>query len=107
MADVTVDLSKGVQEARVKPGDTLTVCLEESPTTGFMWALQDSLPPEMNYVRDEFTPAQSGLGGAGRRCFIYVCRGEFTGELGYALRRPWIPDEIANELRVRITCTAS
>jgi predicted secreted protein len=104
VANVTVELSEKHQEVRIAAGDSLRLCLNESPTTGYLWTLAGPVPALLADLGSEFEPHGKSIGGAGRRCFAYACKGEIETDLKYVLRRPWLPNEVIDEVSVRLIC---
>jgi len=104
VADIAVDLINDGQVIEARVDDRVRVCLAETPGTGYLWARTGELPAELIETGDEFQDGQGGIGAAGRRCFLYSCRGPFDTRLTYVLRRPWLPDSIENRIGVRFAC---
>jgi predicted secreted protein len=104
VADVTVELAEKLKEVSVTSGDLLRLCLSESPTTGYLWVHVGILPPALADLGNKFEPLANAIGSAGRRCFTYSCKGAFETELRFILRRPWSPNEVVDEVHVKLTC---
>lgn len=75
-------------DAVVRLGGLLEVDLEETPTTGYRWALTDTGPLEP--LGDDFELAEgAAIGGGGRRRFRFAATKLGNGRLELELRREW------------------
>jgi predicted secreted protein len=74
---------------RINVGTSVLVCLDENPSTGFLWERVSNLPKELKERRCDFACTSSGIGSAGRRCFEYLSKRPQTVRVEFALRRPW------------------
>lgn len=72
----------------VRLGSLLEVDLEETPVTGYRWALTDAGPLEP--LGDDFELAEgTGIGGGGRRRFRFTAAKPGNAQLQLELRREW------------------
>ena len=71
-------------------GETILVRLDETPTSGYRWAL-DHLDKEVLAAEaSEFElPANAAIGAAGQRTFTFKAIGHGIGHIALALRRRW------------------
>ena len=76
----TIDLTAATTRVRLRAGETVRLCLVESPSTGFLWARVGDLPPGLVEVENTFAPEGPGIGGSGRRCITYRFAGTPAGE---------------------------
>ena len=105
MAEFTIDVVDTVQRVTARVGDSVWLCLTESPTTGYLWSRTGTLPPNLIERRSEHRRLSPAMGGAAQRCFLYSCLGPLSAEMTFALSRSWEPDKIEREARVLFECT--
>ena len=105
MADIQIDLTEPSQTVQVRPGDSVRLCLAESPTTGYLWELLEALPSGVVEEPAVFEGGGGAIGEAGKRCFALRFRVPIEIRLTYVLRRPWAPDQIEKRVSVRLVCT--
>ncbi len=84
-----VDESQNGAEVVLEPGENLEIHLNESPTTGFRWALESVGAPACSLVEDSYESSTltPGAGGSHRWQFQAKQIGEGRIELRY--RRSW------------------
>ena len=88
--NIDLDESANGRTVDASPGDTVTIGLAETPTTGFRWHLVSDGAPTCELVSDVFeTPRDGAPGRPGRHSWMFrvARRGEAAIEL--AARRPW------------------
>lgn len=103
MAEFTVDLIETSQRVHTRIGDSVWLCLVESPTTGYVWSRTGDLPPGLMEKADDYRGVGAAMGGSAKHCFLYSCEAPCNVELTFVLRRPWAPD-VEKEVRVQLTC---
>lgn len=98
----TIELKAVETRVRLARGETVRLCLAESPTTGFFWTRQGLLPDGLVEVDSGFTPGGSGMGASGLRCFTYRCDTATAAEaaVAFVLARPWKPSAAADTRQV-------
>jgi inhibitor of cysteine peptidase len=90
MATMTLSPADNGKSVTVRAGDTLTLQLDEIPTTGFRWAVDQSNPDLVALQRTDYFPAPAtGVGGGGRRVFVFQAKKAGTGRLALKLWRDW------------------
>ncbi len=70
-----------------KAGSTLTIRLEENPTTGYRWII-DELPAGIRKRDDRFIPGEN-IGAAGTREFVFSPDRPGLHRLSLKKIRPW------------------
>jgi inhibitor of cysteine peptidase len=74
-------------------GDTIAVQLDENPTTGFRWAPEQDNPDVLAPQPSEYTQAPgTGVGGGGRKRFVFEASKPGTCRLAFKLWREWEGD---------------
>jgi inhibitor of cysteine peptidase len=77
----------------VAPGDELAVRLDETPSTGHRWVVEQA-PEGVELVGDEWTAVGSApdarAGDPGVRELRFLAQEPVAGELVLRLRRPWL-----------------
>ena len=90
MTTFSLDLRSSGQTVTVSPGDRLELELEENPTTGFRWYLDDDSSGVLILEHDAFThlpDGPSGAGGTRELVFAIAKSGQATLRASY--RRSW------------------
>jgi len=79
---------QGVRDAAV--GQNILLQLEETPSTGYRWALEASLPEAIEVLATPWAaPAGSGIGATGRREFHLRTKAPGEIRLSLKLWREW------------------
>jgi inhibitor of cysteine peptidase len=106
MAEIELDPTKTGQRAAAAVGDEVVVTLDETPTSGYRWAV-DGFDEEILAPLDSaFVPATGDrLGAAGARRFRFAVVGTGSSGLSLVNRRPWAPD--AGDRRFEATIDAA
>ena len=56
----------------VRPGDAIAIRLEENPTTGYQWAIDQTNPEVIEHLESVFSPgSETGIGSGGVRIFRF------------------------------------
>jgi predicted secreted protein len=94
MPEIVVDPAAAGGLVTAALGDTVVVRLDEIPTSGYRWQVDDVDPSILEGLGDDFKPSPAGgLGGGGQHEFRFLAVG--TGDrcpLRLILRRAWDPD---------------
>ena len=82
----------------LRKGDMMIVSLQETPTTGYRWAV-DNIDEEILQLQDEgFRIApEAGVGGRGTRTFSFRAITAGSANLKLKLRREWLGDASITE----------
>jgi inhibitor of cysteine peptidase len=89
MSNVTLTQADNGKSVEVKLGDTIVIELDENPTTGFRWAMDQTYDQIVTIVRDDYTTTDSGIGGGGRRTFTLKATHSGTVQFQLKLWRTW------------------
>ena len=79
----------------IKPrqGDVITVSLQETPATGYRWAVEPIDEKILELENEGFcTAPKAGIGGGGTRTFTFQAIAAGRGNLQLKLRREWLGD---------------
>jgi predicted secreted protein len=106
MTEIGLDRTDAGRARAAAPGDTIVVALDESPTSGYRWAVDAVEPTVLTAVGDEYTPSSSGLGGGGVHRFRFDVAGTGASRIRLALRRSWDPDSVVDTFETTIEATA-
>lgn len=71
------------------PGAEMVIELEENPTAGYRWTVEEPLPVGMGLVSTEFAPGVPAIGKGGLRRFRIHVDGPGEGTLSFKLWREW------------------
>ena len=106
MSDTLLTRQHHGQTVTAAVGSTLSVRLDESPTTGYTWAVLHA-SEALLLTGDDFSPAQpGGVGGGGQRSLHFEVRQPGEHRLELVLRRSWEGADAAAD-RVTVTVYAS
>lgn len=62
-----VTVAQNTQTLFVSPGDVIRIQLEENPTTGYAWKMEET-PPLLSVQKNDYELFQNtGIGGGGKR----------------------------------------
>ena len=107
MATITLTRAEHGKSIEAQVGDLITVSLNENPTTGFRWAIDESDDDVVALSSSEYavTP-RSRVGRGGRRVVTFEARKTGTAAIHLKLWRAWegeesITQRFAVTLRVR------
>jgi predicted secreted protein len=105
MGQIVVAGDVAAENIHAHSGDVIVVCLDENPTTGYLWRQVNSLVRMLIDQGNEFAPGGGGIGGSGRRCFRYLCGGPASATLHFELARPWESTQVLQSRTFKVTCT--
>lgn len=90
MAQINLDRSDDGGARSASPGDVMVIRLDETPTSGYRWQVDECDPAVLRSAGDEFRPTGgAGIGGGGTREFRFAVVGPGRGGVRLALRRTW------------------
>lgn len=88
-------------------GDAVVVEVPETPSSGYVWAPL-SVPVGMSFIGDEYhAPDEAALGGTGYHRFLFRVDRPGRRQVTLAMRRPWVPGEAAETVRVAVSAEAA
>jgi inhibitor of cysteine peptidase len=103
MAEILVTRAESGRTVSARVGDTIRVELEESPTTGYRWALSSGDARIVEPQGDSFMqPGGVAVGGSGTRVFRLAARSQGSVDLRFRLARQWESVAPRAEFSVRI-----
>ena len=76
----------------VSPGDTVRVELEENPTTGYSWAMEELTPLFAVQKNDYELLRGAGIGGGGMRSIVLKIEQSGSGEIRLKNWQRWSGD---------------
>ena len=105
MAEIIVTRAQERGRVDLRSGDTLVVRLAETPSSGFRWAVEGSLPAPLISTSDTFLPSpDSAVGGGGIRELSFRASAAGSCELRLVLWRQWEGESsITNRFSVRVS----
>jgi inhibitor of cysteine peptidase len=90
MTTLSFDLRSSGQTVTVAAGDRLQVQLEENPTTGFRWYIEDDKSGVLILEHDAFAHLRNGVSGAGgTRELVFRVAKQGQTILRASYRRAW------------------
>jgi predicted secreted protein len=103
MANITLTRADAGSFVTVNRGDMITVRLEENPTTGYVWKIEEIDPGVLELVSEEYeTVAGGGIGGGGERKMVFRANAPDTSTLQLKCLRQWEPDNPLSTFSVTI-----
>lgn len=98
-----IDQSKHNQSISVAARDTITVVLNEVPTSGYRWELEDYQKDLIQFVGDEYqSGSHSGIGGGGKHYFKFFTAKEGKVSLSFVNKQQWEGGEIDDRFIVHL-----
>jgi inhibitor of cysteine peptidase len=106
MADHVLTSNDDGASVNARPGDRLVVRLEENPTTGYRWAVDEGEGSVLRLAGSDYEvePA-AGIGGGGHRVLTFDVTGAGAVTLGLKRWSQW-EGESSVEERLRVTVKA-
>ncbi|MDQ1615551.1 MAG: inhibitor of cysteine peptidase [Actinomycetota bacterium] len=92
--DLSLDESAAGSTHRVRVGDTVSIRLAETPTTGYRWSL-DVDQARLRVDQDEFRAAGDARGAGGERLVVITALAPGATTLRLAKSRSWTPGAVA------------
>ena len=80
------------QTLQVSPGDSIELQLEENPTTGYSWTVEEMGPGFHVQQNDYELFSGAGIGGGGRRKMIITVAQPGDGQIRLKNQQPWSGD---------------
>lgn len=94
MPALSLTESDNGQSFNLRIGDQIFIRLEESPTTGYQWAV-DQIGELLVLESSDFFPAAASIGTGGERILSFTARGAGSTRLSLKLKREWEDDSSA------------
>jgi inhibitor of cysteine peptidase len=96
MAEIEIGLAEAGTSQEVTVGDELVVALDETPTSGYRWALDAFDDSILAAQGNAYVPPEGGrLGASGQHRFRFTVVGPGSTALNLVRRRSWEPDSVA------------
>ena len=92
---LTIDETSNGQTLEAAPDQTVEICLEENPTTGFRWRMTQSGGPVATLVRDAFESGRQAPGQPGIHRWQFKVVAAGSGPVRFVYRRSWEEDAAA------------
>jgi inhibitor of cysteine peptidase len=103
MPDTILTRADHETTVELQPGTTAVVELEENPTTGFRWAIEQPLPAGISLLDSDYAPGGDAVGGGGLRQFRLRADAPGSGVLSLKLWREWAGDaSVVDRFRVTV-----
>ena len=92
---LTIDETRNGQTLEAALGQTVEICLEENPTTGFRWRMAQADKPVGTLWRDAFEPGRQAPGQPGIHRWQFKVVAAGSGAVRFVYRRSWEDDAAA------------
>jgi inhibitor of cysteine peptidase len=104
MPTLTLTKADDNRSFNVQKGDQVIIWLEESPATGYRWAVEPIGQDILVLQATEFAPTGGGIGGGGERTFTFVANATGVTQLNFKLWRDWEGESsVRNRFNASIT----
>jgi inhibitor of cysteine peptidase len=97
LSSTTITKADAGKTITVSPGGTITISLDENPTTGFRWELEPANDAALELLSSEYIAPGAGVGGGGRRLWTFKARRSGEVRLVLKRRRVWQKDDSDGE----------
>ncbi|HEX8069720.1 MAG TPA: protease inhibitor I42 family protein [Pyrinomonadaceae bacterium] len=87
----------------VKQGEVISIRLEENPTTGYRWAVDQTDEQILELQNSAYASAGGGIGGGGARTMSFRAKKTGTAPLRLKYRREWEKDSPQGQFNVTVT----
>jgi inhibitor of cysteine peptidase len=102
MANQTLTNADVGRTVSVNSGDMIVVQLEENPTTGYLWKLEELDSQILQLTSEDYEAAGSGIGGGGQRKLVFKANNAGLSPLKLKCVRQWEPDSPLSTFSVMI-----
>lgn len=93
MSTVTLTQADKGKSVTVHTGDQIVITLQENPTTGYRWAIDQTDATVLTAQNPSFSPTPGGaIGAGGTRTFTFTAKTPGTVHLQFKLLRAWQGD---------------
>lgn len=104
MSNSTLTGSDDGRTIEVKTGDEISIRLEENPTTGYRWAVEQMDESILELQNSDYEKRQdSAIGGGGERRLTFRARQAGTTRLLLKNQREWEKDNPLSQYSVTVT----
>ena len=86
---LTLDERSNGQTVEAVPGQEVEIRLQENPTAGFRWRIEQTGEPVCTLVGDRFDPGLEAPGQPGAHSWKFQVIAAGTGAIKLAYRRSW------------------
>jgi inhibitor of cysteine peptidase len=86
LAGMALTQSDNGKSVTICPGETVSISLDENPSTGFQWALEQRNDEVLELLTSDYIQASStGVGGGGQHVWKFTAKK--SGEVGLVMER--------------------
>jgi inhibitor of cysteine peptidase len=103
MTEFPLDKGDRGRQISVRIGDVLSLRLQENPTTGFLWRVEE-LDERFVVAEDSrFSVSEAGgIGGGGVRVLSFRAKASGTSPLRLALLQAWEPSSVSERFEITV-----
>jgi inhibitor of cysteine peptidase len=104
MSEITLTQNDRGGSFEASPGDEVLIRLEENPTTGYRWALDEVDERVLDPTDTDYSMSgEAGIGGGGVRTFAFTARSPGTTRVRLQLRQEWDPENPEDDFEATVT----
>jgi inhibitor of cysteine peptidase len=104
MSEITVTQNDRGGSFEAAPGDVVLIRLEENPTTGYRWEIEEVDTSVLDPTDTDYSMSdEAGIGGGGVRTFAFTARSSGTTRVRLRLRQEWDPENPAEDFEAAVT----
>lgn len=92
MGQTTLTNADAGRTVAANVGDTVVLSLDENPTTGYLWKIEEIDSSVLELAADDYQSGGGGIGGGGRRKLEFKAVQAGTSPLRLKCVRQWEPD---------------
>ena len=93
MKTIRVDESFNLKTIQISTDDTIELQLDETPTTGYKWELQDTDKEDIQLLQEEYTLYEgAGIGAGGMKTIRFNILTNGKGKIVFENRQRWSKD---------------
>ncbi len=89
MSEVSISKSDLGKTVHVHKGDSISVKLDENPTTGYRWVVETVDNQILELLGSSYSPLETGIGAGGLRSFNFLVKLQGKANLQLKLIREW------------------
>jgi predicted secreted protein len=97
MAERTLTAADRGATIHLRPGDEITIVLDEIPGSGYRWDVEGAASGIVEVARRPAASSGAAIGGSGQATFVVTATGSGRARLRFKLWRPWEGDRSISE----------
>jgi inhibitor of cysteine peptidase len=103
MSEITITRDDHGGTFEASPGDVVLIRLQENPTTGYRWAIDEVDERILESTDADYSATSEAAIGGGVRTFAFTARAPGSTRVRLQLRQGWDPENPEEDFEATIT----